>query len=112
MDNVLPVDGLIGQPTVFSKCPTGVVGVFPTDAALATNRLTLAVSLHVFFSMSLLVGGEVAVTAGDMVEKEEVVQACLNETERLIGDLSQPNTGIFTYWPVTEIRGIHKNYNK
>ena len=47
-----------------------------------------------------------------MVEKEEVVQACLNETERLIGDLSQPNTGIFTYWPVTEIRGIHKNYNK
>ena len=47
-----------------------------------------------------------------MVEKEEVVQACLDETERLIGDLSQPNTGIFTYWPVTEIRGIHKNYNK
>ena len=51
-------------------------------------------------------------TLMSMDEKEEVVQACLNETERLIGDLSQPNTGIFTYWPVTEIRGIHKNYNK
>ena len=47
-----------------------------------------------------------------MVEKEETVKNCLEETEHLIGDLSEPNTGIFTYWLVTEIKGIHKNYNK
>ena len=47
-----------------------------------------------------------------MVESEDTVKNCLAETERLIGDLSEPNTGIFTYWPVTEIKGIHKKYNK
>ena len=47
-----------------------------------------------------------------MVETEETVKNCLAETEDLIGDLSEPNTGIFSYWPVTEIKGIHKNYNK
>ena len=46
-----------------------------------------------------------------MVEEEQTVKNCLDETERLIGDLSGPNTGIFTYWPVTDIKGIHKNYN-
>ena len=47
-----------------------------------------------------------------MVEEEEVVKACLTETENLIGDLSEPNTGIFSYWQATDIKGLHKNYNK
>ncbi len=47
-----------------------------------------------------------------MVEDEQVVKDCLAETENLIGDLSEPNTGIFSYWQATNIKGLHKNYNK
>ena len=47
-----------------------------------------------------------------MVESEQVVKDCLAETEKMIGDLSEPNTGIFSYWQATDIKGIHKNYNK
>ncbi len=47
-----------------------------------------------------------------MVEDEQVVKNCLTETENLIGDLSEPNTGIFSYWQAAEIKGLHKNYNK
>ena len=64
------------------------------------------------FAFTTATADENSKTLIALVELEEVVQACLAETERLIGDLSEPNTGIFTYWPVTEIKGIHKNYNK
>ena len=64
------------------------------------------------FAFTTATADETSKTLMAMVEMEDVVKACLAETERLIGDLSEPNTGIFTYWPVTEIKGIHKNYNK
>lgn len=47
-----------------------------------------------------------------MVEDEKVVKDCLAETQRLVGDLSEPNTGIFSYWQACDIVGIHKNYKK
>ena len=64
------------------------------------------------FAFTTANSDETSKTLMAMVEEEKVVKDCLAETERLIGDLSGPNTGIFTYWPVTEIKGIHKNYNK
>ena len=54
---------------------------------------------------------EVSKTLMAMVENKYVVKACIAETERLVGDLTEPNTGIFTYWPVSEIKGLHKKYN-
>ena len=50
------------------------------------------------------------VTMFAMVEDEQTVLNCLAETQRLIGDLQEPNTGIFTYWPTTNTVGLHKNY--
>lgn len=47
-----------------------------------------------------------------LVEEEQVVKNCLAETQRLVGDLNEPKTGIFTYWEVCDIVGIHKNYKK
>lgn len=47
-----------------------------------------------------------------MIEDEETVLKCLEATKKMIGDLSQPNTGIFTYWPLTAVEGIRKNYPK
>ena len=64
------------------------------------------------FAFTTATADENSKTLIAMVETEETVKNCLTETEELIGDLSEPNTGIFTYWPVTDIKGIHKNYNK
>lgn len=62
------------------------------------------------FAFTTANSDEASQTLLAMVENEETVQNCLAETQRLIGDLQEPNTGIFTYWPVTDIIGIHKNY--
>ena len=47
-----------------------------------------------------------------IVNDESIAKKCLNTTEKLIGDLSNPNTGVFTYWPLTAAKGIEKQYNK
>lgn len=47
-----------------------------------------------------------------MVADEAAVKACLDATVKMIGDLSQPNTGIFTYWPLSAVEGINKKYPK
>lgn len=53
---------------------------------------------------------ETNLTLMAIVMDEETVQNCLAETEKIIGDLSQPNTGIFSYWPLAAVKGITKNY--
>lgn len=41
-----------------------------------------------------------------IVESEEQIQACLNATEEIVGDLNDPNTGIFAAWPLSVMKGI------
>lgn len=41
-----------------------------------------------------------------MVRDENMVQACLGATEALIGDLDEPDTGIFTAWPLSLVKGL------
>ncbi len=41
-----------------------------------------------------------------MVETEKMVKACLDAIEKIVGDLNQPNTGIFSAWPLSIIKGI------
>lgn len=43
-----------------------------------------------------------------IVENEQQVQACLEATEKITGDLSGPNTGIFTAWPLQTVKGLPK----
>lgn len=45
-----------------------------------------------------------------IVDNEEVVQRCLEATEKLVGDLNQPNTGIFAAWPLSVVKGLPKYY--
>ncbi len=46
-----------------------------------------------------------------VVQTETIVQNCLAETEKVIGDLSNPDTGIFCYWELDGVKGLHKNYS-
>lgn len=41
-----------------------------------------------------------------MVENETDVHSCLKAIENIVGDLDQPNTGVFSSWPVTMMKGI------
>lgn len=46
------------------------------------------------------------VTLFAVVENENLVQACLAATEKVTGDLDQPDTGIFAAWPVYLTKGM------
>lgn len=41
-----------------------------------------------------------------IVDTNEVVKSCLQATEKLVGDLDDPNTGIFAAWPVSLVKGL------
>jgi hypothetical protein len=41
-----------------------------------------------------------------IVETDALVQACLQATEQLVGNLDEPNTGVFAAWPLTEVKGL------
>jgi hypothetical protein len=43
-----------------------------------------------------------------LVKDEDVVQRCFEATEELIGSLEEPNTGVFSAWPVPFVRGVPK----
>lgn len=42
-----------------------------------------------------------------LVPDETTAQRCLQATEAITGDFSQPNTGIFTYWEVGFVKGLN-----
>lgn len=41
-----------------------------------------------------------------IVETEALVQACLHATEQLVGNLNDPNTGVFAAWPLAVVKGL------
>lgn len=41
-----------------------------------------------------------------IVENEAKAQACLQATENVIGNLDNPNTGIFAAWPLSIVKGL------
>ena len=51
---------------------------------------------------------ECHVTLMAMVPDEGAVQACLSEAEGVIGDLAEPNTGVFCAWPLSVVKGTTK----
>ena len=41
-----------------------------------------------------------------IVESEQLVQECLQATERIVGSLDEPDTGVFAAWMLTSVRGL------
>ena len=42
-----------------------------------------------------------------IVNEESLIAACLEAAEAVVGDLSKPNTGIFTTWPLHSVKGYN-----
>jgi nitrogen regulatory protein PII len=41
-----------------------------------------------------------------IVRDEQTVQLCLDEVEKIVGDLDGPNTGVFAAWPLAYVKGV------
>ena len=52
------------------------------------------------------------VTLMSVVQTISVIQNCLAESEKNIGDLSNPDTGIFSFWELDGVKGLPKNYSE
>lgn len=46
------------------------------------------------------------------VEDASWADRCLEAAESVVGDLSEPNTGIFLAWPLAQAKGIRKGGNR
>jgi hypothetical protein len=46
------------------------------------------------------------VTLMAIVDDQAMAEKCLVLTETIVGDLTQPNTGIFAAWPLSLVKGI------
>ncbi|MDX9952537.1 MAG: hypothetical protein RBT75_00460 [Anaerolineae bacterium] len=47
-----------------------------------------------------------------LVEDEETVERCTAAVESVVGDLSEPNTGILAAWPLAIVRGLPKQHTR
>jgi len=45
-----------------------------------------------------------------IVDNEKVIQDCLAATEAQVGNLDDPDTGIFAAWPLTVVKGLPGYY--
>lgn len=43
-----------------------------------------------------------------VVENEDLVSKCIEATEKVLGDLTNPNTGILAAWPLAVVQGLPK----
>lgn len=41
-----------------------------------------------------------------MVHDQEVVKMCISEIERIVGDLSAPNSGVLASWQLDFVKGV------
>ena len=46
------------------------------------------------------------ITLFAIVESEMIISACLEATERIVGNLDGPNTGGFAAWPLPIVKGV------
>lgn len=46
------------------------------------------------------------ITIFAIVSDEKMVKKCLKAAEIIVGDLDNPNTGVFTSWPLATTKGV------
>jgi len=48
-----------------------------------------------------------------IVQDEQKAQLCLTAVESIVGDLIEPDTGVFCTWPLSSVKGVpHRPANK
>jgi hypothetical protein len=83
----------------------GISGVTVVESTgIHRLRRQLPPMRYVFQQSSMVEEGHYTLIS--IVPGEAAVQACLQATESLIGNLFQPNTGVFAAWPLSLVKGV------
>lgn len=92
----------------------GIRGVTIIESTGFHRRKIQRSKLHLTFLIEpISVGAEKGnYTLLAAVKDESIIQKCLSATEKIVGDLENPNTGAFMVWPMNFVKGIDKNFQK
>jgi hypothetical protein len=83
----------------------GISGVTIVESSgLHRHRRTPWIPMRYAFASTSSERGNVTLFA--VVEPFEMIQKCLEATENIVGDLDEPNTGIFVALPVAAAKGV------
>lgn len=88
----------------------GINGITIIESTGIHRRQAQTVHMRFLYQASGSLVEEGHVTLLAIVIDEQKARACLRATEALVGDLSEPNTGVFAAWPLTLVKGVPKNY--
>ena len=87
----------------------GVSGVTIIEST-GINRLRRArqVGSPFMAGINRLMSGdqEMHYTLLTIVRTEAVIQQCVSAAETIVGDLSEPNTGVLAAWPLGYVKGV------
>ncbi len=87
----------------------GVTGVTIVETTGFFRRRSRPLGVRYWFSLPQAAHGTIEkghYTLLAAVRDETVVDACLSAAEDVVGDLDQPNTGIFAAWPLSTAKGL------
>jgi nitrogen regulatory protein PII len=88
----------------------GITGATIIESTGVHRRRAQTVHMRFLYQAATKLVEEGHLTLFAIVANEEKVQVCLRATEALVGDLSEPKTGIFAAWPLAVVKGLPKNY--
>ncbi|MEZ0397258.1 MAG: hypothetical protein ABWK53_12625 [Anaerolineales bacterium] len=83
----------------------GIRGATIIESTGIHRRLKRLIPMRYLFQTQ---GGEEEghLTLLAIVENQNQVEACLQATESVTGDLDGPQTGVFAAWPLTMVKGL------
>lgn len=83
----------------------GVRGVTILESTGRYRQKTKHIPMrYAFGECDVLEKGNITLLA--IVRDEKTIQACLQATENITGDLDSPNTGVFASWPLSMVKGL------
>lgn len=90
----------------------GATVLFSTGLGRIRQNIGLMEDFPLFPSMSEILDEvenmDLSRTLFSVVESQEVVENVLEHTQRIVGDLSKPNTGIMIVLPVAQVYGLKR----
>lgn len=83
----------------------GVTGTTIIESTGLHRRLRKHIPMRYLYGDSDL-GERGNTTLLVIVKDEAMTQMCLEEVEKIVGDLDGPNTGVFASWPLGLVKGV------
>lgn len=89
----------------------GITGATIIESTGIHQRRRQTVHMRFLYQATSSLEEKGHITLLAIVMDEQKAQDCLQATEALVGDLSDPRTGVFAAWPLALVKGVPKNYH-